>query len=86
MRPHILWFGETYDPKMLENSIAFLRNCDLIFIIGTSGQVTVPVYLAREAIQAGAFSVEVNPEESTLTSSVNISIRGKSGEILPQFI
>ena len=86
MRPHILWFGETYDPEMLEKSIEFLRNSDLIFIIGKSGQVTVPVYLAQEAIQAGAFSVEINPEESTLTSSVDISLRGKSGEILPLLI
>jgi NAD-dependent deacetylase len=86
MRPHILWFGETYDSEMLENAITFLRNSDLILIIGTSGQVTVPVYLAQEAIQAGAFSVEINPEESTLSSSVDISLRGKSGEILPQLI
>lgn len=84
MRPHILWFGETYDPHTLEESIEYLRNSDLILIIGTSGQVTVPVYLAQEAIRAGAYSIEINPEESTLSGSVDLSLRGKSGEILPK--
>lgn len=86
MRPHILWFGETYDQKMLTESIDFLKRSDLILIIGTSGQVTVPVYLAQEAIRAGAFSIEINPEESTLTNSVDISLRGKSGEILHRLV
>lgn len=86
LRPHILWFGETYDQEMLSESIEFLRKTDLILIIGTSGQVTVPVYLAQEAMRAGAFSIEINPEESTLTDSVDISLRGKSGEILPRLV
>lgn len=84
LRPHIVWFGESYDGQVLDNAMTYMRNSDLILIIGTSGQVTVPVYLAQEAIRSGAYSIEINPEESTLTESVNLSLRGKSGEILSQ--
>lgn len=85
-RPHIVWFGESYDERILGEAVAYLRSVDLIFVIGTSGQVTVPVYLAQEAIRAGAYSVEINPAESTLSESVDLSLRGKSGEILPGIV
>ncbi len=86
IRPHILWFGESYDLKVLERSIEYLRNSDTILIVGTSGAVTVPVYLAEEAIKAGAYSIEINLEPSILTHRVHATIYGKSGEILPELL
>lgn len=83
-RPHIVWFGETYDLKLLQKAREFLINSDLIFIIGTSGQVGVPVQLASDAIANGAYSIEINPNESTISSLVETYFAKPSGEILPE--
>jgi len=84
LRPHIVWFGETYFPGVLEGCYSYLSECDLVWIVGTSGQVATPVYLASHAIQRGAYSIEINPEKSTLSNIVNKWIQGKAGEILPE--
>lgn len=86
LRPHILWFGETYDIKVLEKCREILNAADILLIVGTSGQVTVPVYLAEEAIRAGAYSIDINPEKSSLSQKVSIHLRGYSAKILPDLI
>ena len=86
LRPHILWFGENYDNIMLETAADFLSGTDIIFIVGTSAHVTVPVQLANIAIQNKAYSIEINPEVSILSQRVNVSIRSKSGEVLPEIL
>ena len=83
-RPHIVWFGETYDMNLLQSARSFLLKSDLIFIIGTSGQVGVPVQLASEAIAHGAYAVEINPENSTISNQVDMHFANSSGEILPK--
>jgi NAD-dependent deacetylase len=84
VRPHIVWFGETYFPGILEACYEFLKKVDLIFVIGTSGQVSIPVSLASYAIMKGAYSIEINPDRSTLSTTVNVHLSGKAGEILPE--
>ena len=37
------------------------------------------------AAASGAYTVEVNPEETTLTNICDDILRGKAGEILPLF-
>jgi len=37
LRPHIVWFGESLDPADLERSLAAVRSCEVLLIIGTSG-------------------------------------------------
>lgn len=81
-RPHIVWFGETYFPGVLEGCYSYLEGCDLIYIVGTSGQVSVPIQLALYAMQNGAVSIEVNPQESTISHKVDYYLAGKAGEIL----
>ncbi|MBL8018739.1 MAG: NAD-dependent deacylase [Leptospirales bacterium] len=85
-RPHIVWFGETYDEELLEDVLDFLSAADTLLVVGTSGMVPMPVYLTRHAMSHGAFAIDVNPEDSELTHVVNISLRGKAGEVLPQIV
>lgn len=84
LRPHIVWFGETYFPGVLESCYDYLSNCDLLWIVGTSGAVATPVYLAGFAIQRGCFSIEINLDSTSLSSLVNYSFREKAGEFLPK--
>lgn len=86
VRPHIVWFGETYDQDLLEDVLDFLSAADTVLVVGTSGMVPMPVYLTRHAMSHGAFAIDVNPEESELTRVVSLSLRGNAGEILPQIV
>ncbi|WP_061248658.1 SIR2 family NAD-dependent protein deacylase [Leptospira alstonii] len=85
-RPGVVWFGESYDESKLKQSILRMRNTDLLLIIGTSGAVSMPVYLAEIAKESGSIIIEINPEESSFTPSVDLFLKGKSGEILPDLI
>ncbi len=73
-RPHILWFGEQYWPGTLEAAWAFAEQADAVLVVGTSGAVGPPAYLALEAIRRGAFSVEVNPNRSSLSDAVDVHL------------
>jgi NAD-dependent deacetylase len=83
-RPHIVWFGESYDTEIMSRAVKFMRNTDLIFVIGTSGQVGVPMDLTRIAIDNGAYSIEINPESSTISSEMDCVIREPAGIALPK--
>jgi len=82
-RPHIVWFGESYDVDLLESVLQFLSRTELVLVAGTSGMVPMPVYLTQHAMQAGAHAVDVNLEDSQLTPVVDASLRGKAGDVLP---
>ncbi|MCB1158203.1 MAG: NAD-dependent deacylase [Leptospiraceae bacterium] len=84
IRPDIVWFGETYDDQKLIQSQSFLAKADCILVIGTSALISVPVRLAMFSIAQGAYSIELNPDSTSLSDRVDVSIRGKAGEILPE--
>ena len=39
LRPHIVWFGENLDPKMIQNATQVAFECDVCVVVGTSMQV-----------------------------------------------
>jgi NAD-dependent deacetylase len=84
-RPDIVWFGETYDEAQLARALDFLSQAELIVVVGTSGMVPMPVYLARHGVEHGAIVVDVNPDRSALTELAHHYLQGRAGEILPAF-
>ncbi len=70
-RPHILWFGETYWPGTIETAFHFASGCDVGLVIGTSGAVGPPAALIEHAGRRGAMTVEINPNPSSLSSTVD---------------
>ncbi len=85
LRPDVVLFGEMLPEGAFESAEAAARTCDLFFVVGTSAVVYPAAMLPRTARAAGAFVIEVNPEETELTPRVDATILGKAGEILPQF-
>jgi NAD-dependent deacetylase len=83
VRPDVVLFGEMLPAQALFNAQREAVNCDLFFIIGTSALVYPAAGLADLSKRAGAFLVEVNTEETPMTSFCDETIRGKAGEILP---
>lgn len=85
VRPDVVLFGEMLPFGAFEKAEKTARNCDLFFVIGTSALVYPAAGLAEIAKRAGAFLVEINPEETPMTGFCDAAIRGRAGEILPLF-
>lgn len=84
LRPDIVWFGEEYDQNLLTKSWELCKLSQVVFVIGTSANVSVPANLALTAIRNGALGIEINPEETNLTPSMKHHFGGNSGEVLPK--
>jgi len=64
-----------------------LKKGDVMIVVGTSGVVYPAASLAEHAINLpGVCVIEVNPETSTLSSHVDIFLKGPSGKILPELV
>jgi NAD-dependent deacetylase len=84
LRPAVVWFGERYEPAVLEQSFAAVEEAQLVLVIGTSGGVSLPVDLAVQARQAGATLVEINPARTAVSRVAHHRLEGQAGEILPE--
>ena len=61
-------------------------SCNLFLSLGTSSVVYPAAGLIDLALKKGARILEVNPEETAYSRKMHWSIRGKSGEIMPQLM
>lgn len=82
MRPHVLWFGESYWDGVLERAAAFAQHADVCLVVGTSAQVWPPIQLALFAQQQGATLIDINPEPTELSNRADIYLRARGGEAL----
>jgi len=83
LRPHVVWFGESLDGSVLQQSFMLSSNCDVMLAIGTSAVVQPAASLPLSAAEAGAKLIEINPDPTPLTTYADFSFRAKSGELLP---
>ena len=86
MRPGVVWFGEALPTETLEAAFQAARCADLFMALGTSSVVYPAAALPRMALEHGARVIEVNLEPTELSSAAGISLRGKTGELLPQIV
>ena len=76
-------FGEPIPEDVLLACRQQAEICDLMLLVGTSGTVNPAARLPMVAKELGASLIEINPDETTLTSWCDIILNGPSGEILP---
>jgi NAD-dependent deacetylase len=86
LRPGVVWFGESLDGNILNESGKLAKNAEVFLTIGTSAVVYPAARLIDIARSGGAVVVEVNPEQTAFSYEVDYSLRGPSGEILPQLL
>ncbi len=86
VRPSVVWFGESLPYEALSMAYQKSQSCDLFLTIGTSSEVYPAANLPHQAIYGGAYVMEINPNETSFTRDSNLSIRQKSGEILPEIL
>ncbi len=80
LRPDVVWFGELLPPGAFEAAVAAFRSADVALVVGTSAVVEPAASLGRLAKHAGAYLIEVNPEETPLTPLANLSLRAGAVE------
>lgn len=83
-RPAIVWFGEPLPPGIWSSAESAAETCDVLLVVGTSAVVYPAASLIPSARAAGAKVIEVNPEETPVSGSVDCSLRGSAGAILPE--
>jgi NAD-dependent deacetylase len=87
LRPGVVWFGEPLPAEALYRAEQAAGLADLFLSLGTSSVVYPAAGLIDLALGSGNAKVlEVNPEETSYSRRVHWSIRGKSGEVLPQLV
>jgi NAD-dependent deacetylase len=79
-------FGEMLPVGVFQRAEEASLGADLFFVIGTSAVVYPAAGLPIMAKQAGARLIEVNPEQTDISFYADVTVLGKAGEILPQFI
>ncbi|MDH5717591.1 MAG: NAD-dependent deacylase [Spirochaetia bacterium] len=83
LRPGVVWFNESLRADVIERIYKELNECDLIFVVGTSGIVYPAAGFAASVKSNGGSVIEINIENA---SRADISLTGKAGEILPQIL
>lgn len=86
VRPGVVWFGESIPEDALNDSFAAAADCDVFISIGTSSLVFPAAGLGDIARQAGAMTIEVNPNPTGQSESFTASLRGNAGTVLPQLV
>lgn len=84
LRPHVVWFGEGLDPKILDNAYKELEACDLCLVVGTSSVVYPAAMFAPSVASRGVPVAEINMEETDVTSSLGFHFLGPAGTIVPE--
>jgi NAD-dependent deacetylase len=85
MRPDVVLFGEMLPVNAFEYAARKAAECELCFVVGTSAVVYPAAALPEIAKEAGAYVVEINPEQTPLSGLCDESLSGRAGEILPLF-
>jgi len=83
LRPHVVWFNENLDSKILKSVDEKLKNCDLCLLVGTSSVVYPAAMFAPELASRGIPVAEFNMETTPATHHFGFHFSGPSGELLP---
>ncbi len=81
-RPAVVWFGEPIDPAVWDRALAATA-CDVFLTVGTSAIVYPAASLVHEAKRRGAFTIEINLEDTPASDAVDLALHGPAEDLLP---
>ena len=81
-RPAVVWFGETLAAEDVDAAVQ-ATVCDVFLTVGTSSIVYPAAGLVHQARRHGAFTAEVNLEQTPASDMVDVAIHGGAEQILP---
>jgi NAD-dependent deacetylase len=84
IRPDVVFFGEPILPAAQAEAEELAQHCDLLLVIGTSGEVAPANYIPAIAKEWRALIIENNLEPTRLTSILTDHfLSGSAGVTLP---
>lgn len=86
LRPHVVWFGEALPEEALRAAALASESCGVFISIGTSAAVYPAAGFVRVAAMNGAYTAEINADATPISQAVDLSLRGRSGEVLPRVV
>jgi NAD-dependent deacetylase len=86
IRPGVVWFGESLPLEEWRAAQTAARRADLFFCVGTSAIVQPAASLTDLAVDAGAVTVQVNPNATGIEERVGVALRGPAGSVLPALL
>lgn len=75
VRPDVVWFGESLPEDALMTAYEWAESCDIFVSIGTSAVVYPAAELPFVAKRHGAKVIEINPENTPVSSIADVIIR-----------
>jgi NAD-dependent deacetylase len=87
MKPDVVMFGEAIPSEALVESARLAERCNVLIVVGSSGQVYPAARLPVLAKQNGAFIIEANIEDTDFTATITHAfLKGPAGETLPKLV
>ncbi len=86
LKPGVVLFEEALPQKEWAKAIGIASSCDLMLIVGTSLNVSPANALPFCAKDNKAVLVEVNPEETWLSRSMDFTLKGSAADVLPRIV
>lgn len=91
LRPHVLWFDEYYNEKFFKKDtvLRISKETGILFILGTSGETTLPQVIAKNVLAKSGMVVEINIADSYFSELLKnkkngIIIRSESSPFLTE--
>ncbi len=83
LKPDIIFFGEGIPEPAGSKAFEEAENCDIMLVVGTTGEVMPASMIPNRARESGARIIEVNKKPSSYTNRVTeIYLEGKATEVM----
>ena len=86
LRPDVVWFREPLDPDVIARAFDTARAADVCLVVGTSALVHPAASIPMVTVERGGHIIEVNMEDTPLTSFASVSLKGAAGQVLPSLL
>ncbi|MFN8255013.1 MAG: NAD-dependent deacylase [Bacteroidales bacterium] len=85
LKPDFIFFGEAIPEYANRKSFEEAEKCDVLLVIGTTGEVMPASMIPQIARDNGAKIIEINPEKSHFTNRLtSVYLEGKAGIVMEE--
>lgn len=86
IRPGVVWFGEPLPDRAMKQATAAIEACDVLLVVGTSGDVMPAAMLPDHARRRGVPVIVLNPSTTRLGMEADFDLRMTAAEGLPMLL
>jgi NAD-dependent deacetylase len=86
LRPDVVWLGEGLPATQLRDAYRAAERAQVFLSVGTSAEVRPAASLPLIAKRAGAFVIEINPQETALSVIADRWLQCRAADVLPTLV